>query len=220
MAVYLNPNAQAFDEAVNSDIYVDKTEMIAEINSVIGTKQKYVSVSRPRRFGKTMAADMLCAYYGRNNENAKDLFVNRKLARNNPYDWDKELGKYDVIRLVMTDYIKKDIDIDKSLRLIKKRILDELNEQYPLVNYDEDDLFYSMEKFYLKTNTQFVIVLDEWDAVFRIRKDDKEGQNEYLDFLRDWFKDRNYVALAYMTGILPIKSMASIQRLICSMSTQ
>ena len=93
----------------------------------------------------------------------------------------------------------------KSLRLIKKRILDELNEQYPLVNYDADDLFYSMEKFYLKTNTQFVIVLDEWDAVFRIRKDDKEGQNEYLDFLRDWFKDRNYVALAYMTGILPIK---------------
>lgn len=204
MAVYLNPSAKSFEEAVNSDIYVDKTEMIKEINSVLGTKQKYVSVSRPRRFGKTMAADMLCAYYGKSND-TKELFTSRKLALNNPDDWDKELGKYDVIRLVMTDFIKKDVDVNDSIRLIRKRILNELHEQYPSVSYDEYDLFYSLEKYYITTETQFVIVLDEWDAVFRIRKDDKEGQNTYLDFLRDLFKDRNYVALAYMTGILPIK---------------
>ena len=71
--------------------------------------------------------------------------------------------------------------------------------------YDENDFFYSLDKFYRKTGYQFVIVIDEWDSVFRERKEDKDGQKHYLDFLRDWMKDKAYIALAYMTGILPIK---------------
>jgi len=68
MGTFLNPGKNAFKEAVRSEIYVDKTDMIRHLNAVVGTKQKYVSVSRPRRFGKSMAADMICAYYDRTAE--------------------------------------------------------------------------------------------------------------------------------------------------------
>ena len=171
---------------------------------VVGTKQKYISVSRPRRFGKTMAADMFCAYYGKN-RGARSIFKERKLAGINPDNWDKYLGKYNVIRLLMTDFVKADRDVQESIMIIRQRVLGELSEMYPNTVYDETDIFYSLEKFYLDSKTQFVIVIDEWDAVFRIRKEDEEGQKLYLDFLRNLLKDRVYLALAYMTGILPIK---------------
>ena len=51
----------------------------------------------------------------------------------------------------------------------------------------------------------FIFIIDEWDCIFRTDKNDKTSQAAWLDFLRDLFKDRPYVALAYMTGILPIK---------------
>ena len=105
----------------------------------------------------------------------------------------------------MTDFIKSDIGVPEALAKLKGRILDELNEAYPDVKYDENDFMYSLDKFYRKTGYQFVIVIDEWDSVFRERKEDKDGQKRYLDFLRDWMKDKAYIALAYMTGILPIK---------------
>ncbi len=211
MGTYLNPGRTAYEEAINSEIFVDKSELIMYLNSVLKTKQKYVSVSRPRRFGKTMAADMICAYYDREAE-SRELFDNKLLSKCEPVrvgtqtiKWDGYLGKYDVIRIVMTDFIKNDIDVPEALTKLKGRILDELNEAYPDVKYDVNDFIYSMDKFYRKTGYQFVIVIDEWDSVFRERKEDKEGQKQYLDFLRDWMKDKSFIALAYMTGILPIK---------------
>ena len=211
MGTYLNPGKGAYEEAVNSEIFVDKSEMLLYLNSVLKTKQKYVSVSRPRRFGKTMAADMICAYYDREAD-SRELFSQRRLAEKieNPTGdkapcWDEYLGKFDVIRLVMTDFIKAGRTVSESLRTLKHRVLNELSEIYPQVQFDSSDLFYSMDRFYRSTGIPFVLVIDEWDAVFRIRQADKEGQTEYLDFLRDWMKDKPYIALAYMTGILPIK---------------
>ena len=211
MGTYLNPGKAAYEEAVNSEIFVDKTEMIGYLNSVARTKKKYVCVSRPRRFGKTMAADMLCAYYDRKAE-SRELFEKRKiavcataLAREREVPWDEYMGQFDVIRLVMTDFFKSDQSIADALDTIKVRVLDELEECYPGTKYDVKDFPFSMDKFYRKSGRQFVIVIDEWDAVFRMLQDDAEGQRKYLDFLRDWLKDKPYVALAYMTGILPIK---------------
>ena len=80
MGTFLNPGKNAFEEAVRSEIYVDKTDMILHLNAVVGTKQKYVSVSRPRRFGKSMAADMICAYYDRTAE-SREVFENYKIAK-------------------------------------------------------------------------------------------------------------------------------------------
>ena len=211
MGTYLNPGSQSYQMTVNSKIYIDKTEMLQYLNSLVNTQQRFVSVSRPRRFGKSIAADMICAYYDREAK-SRELFEKRLLAKcepiiagNQTITWDGYLGKYDVIRIVMTDFIKSDIGVPEALAKLKGRILDELNEAYPDVKYDENDFFYSLDKFYRKTGYPFVIVIDEWDSVFRERKEDKDGQKHYLDFLRDWMKDKAYIALAYMTGILPIK---------------
>ena len=140
MGKYLNPGCGRFEESVHSEIYVDKTEAIGYLNTVVKTEQKYVCVSRPRRFGKTMAANMLCAYYGKGDSRA--LFENRKLAGHE--NWDRYLNHFDVIRVVMTDFIKENKDVGKGLEKMAGRILEDLAEHYPDVKYDEDDLFYSM----------------------------------------------------------------------------
>ena len=102
MGMYLNPGSDLFEEALNSEIYVDKTEMVNYVNSVVCTKQKYMCVSRPRRFGKTMATEMLGAYYDRTAD-SRALFEKCKLSKSSE-SWDKYLGKFNVIRLVMTDF--------------------------------------------------------------------------------------------------------------------
>ena len=90
----------------------------------------------------------------------------------------------------MTGFFNSERSIDEALATIKKRVLLELSENYPEVSFDETDFYFSMERFYRKTNISFVIVIDEWDAVFREYKEDKEGQRKYLDFLRSWTRAR------------------------------
>ena len=209
MGLYLNPGKSAFEEAVNSEIFIDKTEMIAYLNSVVRTKQKYVSVSRPRRFGKTMAADMLCAYYGRDT-GSRSLFEKCKISGlttvNRSQKWDEYFGQFDVLRLVMTDFMEDSDSVKDVLTYLTEEVITELKDAYPDIHYgNRINVRTVMSKIYSSKNRQFVIVIDEWDAIFREYKDDKEGQKKYLDFLRDWLKDKEYIALAYMTGILPIK---------------
>lgn len=184
MGTYLNPGKQSFQMAVNSEIYVDKTQMISYLNSVINTQQRFVSVSRPRRFGKTMAADMICAYYDREAD-SRELFEKRKLAQDTYIQadgrdafWDRYLGKFDVIRMVMTDFISEKTTIGDSLSKLVKLVVRDLSKKYPDVDFfDKNDLIQSMNDVYAETNIQFVIVIDEWDAIFRVWKEDTEGQN-------------------------------------------
>lgn len=213
MGTYLNPGSQRFQMAVNSEIFVDKTEMLLYLNSVVNTQQRFVSVSRPRRFGKSMAADMICAYYDREAD-SRGLFEKRKLAEAEPIHtekgdmkWDAYLGKYDVLRIVMTRFFKKGMTVANSLEKLQKLMVRDLKKAYPEVDFfDESDLLQAIDDVYSSNPArQAVIVIDEWDAVFRTRQNDKKGQTEYLDFLRDLMKDNANIALAYMTGILPIK---------------
>ncbi|MBQ8094916.1 MAG: AAA family ATPase [Clostridia bacterium] len=212
MGAYLNPGKDAFEEAVNSEIFVDKTGMIQYLNLVVKTKQKYVIVSRPRRFGKTMAADMICAYYDREAD-SHELFQQSGLADTLPVKrgekelaWDAFLGQFDVIRIVMTDFMEDCETVNDMLSCLTDEVAAELMNGYPDIHYgNRIKLHTVMNEIYAKTKRQFVIVIDEWDAVFRVWKDDIKGQTKYLDFLRNLLKDKAYIALAYMTGILPIK---------------
>ncbi|MBR1743658.1 MAG: AAA family ATPase [Lachnospiraceae bacterium] len=202
MGTYLNPGLLRFEMAFGSEIYVDKTGMIRYLNRVVNTTQRFVCVSRPRRFGKTMAADMLCAYYGE--ADSRGLFEKTELVGQK--EWDRYLNRFDVIRLVMTEFIKENKAFEACLEKMQRLVVRDLKKRYPDVDYfDEDDLIQTMADVYAETGKQFVFIIDEWDAVFRERKEDKEGQRIYLDFLRNLLKDRDYIALAYMTGILPIK---------------
>ena len=209
MGTYLNPGKESYQMAVNSNIFVDKSGMILYLNSLINTQQRFVSVSRPRRFGKTMAADMVCAYYDREAD-SRELFQGLKLARNGGADgqqgWDAYLGGFDVIRIVMTKFFKSRITVEKALGKMQRMVVRDFKRLYPDVDYfDENDLIQTIEDVYSQNGRQVIIVIDEWDAIFREQKEDRDGQREYLDFLRDMLKDNRYIALAYMTGILPIK---------------
>lgn len=209
MGQYLNPGKMSYQMAVNSDIFVDKTQMILFLNGLVNTQQRYVSVSRPRRFGKTMAADMICAYYDREAD-SRELFEALKVSESDTgigkKSWDDFLGAFDVIRIVMTTFTRNKKTFDEALDAMQKLVSREIKKKYPDVDYfDDKDLIQMIEDVYAENGQQFVIVIDEWDAVFREFPSDKEGQKNYLDFLRDLFKDKSYIALAYMTGILPIK---------------
>ena len=202
MGLYLNPTNDLFIEAVSSEIYVDKTGLIAYTNRVIRTQQKYICVSRPRRFGKSMTAQMLSAYYGRGVD-SKSVFQNLCIAKGETFA--KYVNQFDVISINVQEFLSRTNSIDELIIRIRKRLLHELLTSYPGEYFDRDDLAETMAEIYAKTRCPFVIIIDEWDCVFREFKLNHDAQDKYLDFLRDWLKDKAYVALAYMTGILPIK---------------
>jgi hypothetical protein len=120
--------------------------------------------------------------------------------------WDEYLGRFDVIRLVMTKFFGKKTTAKEALARMQLLVIRDIKREYPDIDYfDDEDLVQTIEDVYSSNDRQIIIVIDEWDAVFRERKNDKEGQREYLDFLRNLMKDNTHIALAYMTGILPIK---------------
>ena len=203
MGIYLNPTNESFIEAVSSEIYVDKSELISFTNKKMRTSQKYICVSRPRRFGKSMNLGMLSAYYSKGCD-SKELFSSLLIAKNE--DYLKHLNKYNVIYINMQEFLSNSENIKEMLLLIRKIILKDFKKEYPDMDWDIDTgLSFHFSEFYEITNIPFVILIDEWDCVMREHMNDKESQKTYLDFLRSWLKDKSYVALAYMTGILPIK---------------
>ena len=203
MGNYFNPGNEKFDRMIHSEIYVDKTELIAYTNGVINTLQEYVCVSRPRRFGKSMTANMLAAYYSRGCS-SESLFQNFKIAKNSTFK--QHLNQYNTIFLNMQEVLSRSKSIGDMLERIKKLVLRELLIEYPDVDYfDRTDLIESMQDIYGKYRCPFIIIIDEWDCIFREYRNDHEAQERYLDFLRDLLKDRSCIYLAYMTGILPIK---------------
>lgn len=203
MGVYLNPGTEGFQESIRSEIYVDKTELIAFTNRKIGTEQKYICVSRPRRFGKSMTAKMLAAYYGRGYDST-ELFSD--FAIRNSKDFKTHLNQYHVILLNMQEFLSRTHGTDKMIQLLQKSVLRDLLRTYPDIDYlDQDDLISVLQDIYSEYKIPFVFIIDEWDCIFREHKDHKDEQKLYLDFLRNFLKDKTYVALAYMTGILPIK---------------
>ena len=202
MGIYLNPGAGQFLAARSSKIYVDKTMLLRELDEVVGTEQRFVCVSRPRRFGKTMAANMVCAYYDRTV--AADVFSGLAIARGEGFS-DKR-GACDVLRINMQEFLSRAQDMEGLLSRLQRIVLRDLLRAYPDVDYfDREDLVECMQEVYQESQRPFVIVIDEWDCIFREYPHDTAAQRKYLDFLRDWLKDKAYIGLAYMTGILPIK---------------
>lgn len=203
MGIYLNPDNTDFQEALNSEIYVDKTELIKHTNSKIRTTNKYICVSRPRRFGKSMAGDMLVAYYSRGCD-SKEMFSQYKISSDPNFE--KYLNKYNVIHINMLDFVGEKRHISESLDYLSKRLIHEIKKENGDVDcFDWNDLMSVLAEVFNEKRVPFIFIIDEWDCIFREYKNDTEGQIQYLDFLRRILKDQSYVALAYMTGILPIK---------------
>ena len=202
MGFYLNPGNKGFWESIRSEIYVDKTGLIACTNKYLNTKEKFICVSRPRRFGKSMTLEMLAAYYSRGCE-SEDLFKGFKIEEEETFK--EHLNRYDVIYLNMQQFLIE-ADAGKETEYLETEVLKELCGEYRESLKDWDTgLASALRKIFVETDRQFVFLIDEWDCVMRERQESEALQKQYLDFLRNLLKDQPYVALAYMTGILPVK---------------
>mgnify|MGYP003290990508 CR=1 FL=1 len=202
MAIYLNPGNDAFRLALNSQIYVDKTDLIEIINQMIDTNDRFICVSRPRRFGKSMTANMLTAYYDKSVD-SKSLFYGKKITDYSSFE--THLNKYNVLFLNIQTFLSRAPSPDTMIHYLEEKVVSELKECYPDIVLEETKLAPCLERIYVKTKETFIIILDEWDCIFREKRLEHESQVMYLDFLRDLLKDKTYVSLAYMTGILPVK---------------
>ncbi len=209
MGIYLNSGNEVFKRALRSEIYVDKTGMIEFINKRLDTEQCCICVSRPRRFGKTMTAQMLKAYYCKSCDSS-ELFARLNISKANNYK--EHLNKHNVIYADMNEFLRLAKIIGNVLELteiFQKNIISELKEAYPQsFGKDAKDLPTVLAKIHLDTKDKFIIIIDEWDTLFREERENIEAQDRYINLLRGLFKNsqaQEFLSLAYLTGILPIK---------------
>ncbi|MBE6844344.1 MAG: AAA family ATPase [Ruminococcus sp.] len=201
MGIYLNPSNDLFARVINSEIYVDKSRVIELTNRVLNTTREFICVSRPRRFGKSVTASMLSAYYSRGCS-SESLFDNLDVSACESYA--KYLNSYNVVALNMQQMLSRAANPNDIISCIQSTVLAELRQDFDLPDSIER-LIDGFEYIYNHHKNGFVFIIDEWDCLFREYPSEQDAQRNYLDFLRDLLKDRSYVHLAYMTGILPIK---------------
>ena len=207
MGNYLNPGNSGF-AVIRNSTYVDKSGMIDLINRTIDTTEKLTCVSRPRRFGKSFAAKMLCAYYDRSCDSSA-LFKDLEIATDSGYtdSYHRHLNQYDVIYLDMTAVIGE-TSFGDLVPYIKRNVVRELTESYPEVKVAEG-FAPTLANTVQSTGTKFIMIIDEWDAPIREGKDDPRIERAYLEFLRALFKNSGATdkifAAVYITGILPMK---------------
>ncbi len=203
MGIYLNPRNDNFQMALSSQIYVDKSELLIYTNQMIQTSQRFLCVSRPRRFGKSMAAEMLVAYYSQGCD-SREMFQGLEIAKHPSFE--EHLNQYNVLFLNMQRFLSRAGNAKDVPAYLQSIVLKDLRKAYPeIIEASAQSLSVALEDIFLETRKGFIFILDEWDCIFREKQEDKTAQIVYLDFLRDLFKDQPYVNLVYMTGILPIK---------------
>lgn len=194
--------SDGFRESINGRYYVDKSEMIHVVNTKISTKEKWLCVTRPRRFGKSMAVEMLATYYTKGC-NADELFRGLKVRKYPSYY--QHLNAHNVIYMNFSEYFENTAPSNGGIVKLTERLLHDLMQAYPEVVSENMELPLALDMIQQVTGDKFIFLIDEWDTIFRFRKNKKDEQEEFLSFLKLLFKDRTYVELVYMTGILPIK---------------
>ena len=208
MGLFVNPDNSAFQKTLNSLIYVDKTKLIEYTNRVLNTDNAFICNSRPRRFGKSITANMLTAYYSRGC-NSQKMFSELKIAESE--DFKKYLNYFDVIRFDMQWCMMDAGTPEETINYINEHLIAELKELYPNVPVENVKTAYGvMSRINSMTGKKFVVIIDEWDVLIRDEASNDKVQKDYIDFLRGMFKGimpTSYIALAYMTGILPIKKI-------------
>lgn len=201
MGLYLNPMNTGYQETLDSKVFVDKSLLIEYTNSNIRTSQKYIYVLRPRRFWESTDANMLVAYYSKGCDSS-NLFDKLKVSQIDSYQ--KHRNQHNVIHINMQEFLSDSSTIDGMLTRLSEEVIEEL-EEYSDMKDKRGVLSLDLSKIFVRKQEGFIFIIDEWDCIFREYREDKEAQRKYLDFLRNLLKDKPYVELAYMTGILPIK---------------
>lgn len=204
MGVYLNIGNSGFQSARNSD-YVDKSELIAVINQTLFTERRFSCVTRCRRFGKSLAAKMLNAYYDQSCD-SRSLFEDLLIAHHPSFE--THLNKYPVIYVDISDFVTRYKDAN-IMQHINEDVKSDVHAAYPDIPLQEgDDLMALLIRIAEAKEQQFIFIIDEWDAICREFKAGTKVMDDYVNWLRRLFKAANsnkVFAGTYMTGILPIK---------------
>ena len=165
MGMFVNPNAAAFQCAVNSEIYIDKTGLLEYTNKVLGTNARFICNSRPRRFGKSVTVDMLTAYYSKGCDTEK-MFSGLEISK--CPDFYEHLNKYDVIKINIQEFLSMTGTVEEMLEMLKNYLISDFKEAYPkILLRDEKNLIQVMKDVFSYTKCPFVILIDEWDCLFR-----------------------------------------------------
>ena len=186
--------------SVRDSNFVDKSGLINVLNEKIGKESRFMCISRPRRFGKSVAAKMIYAYYDRSCD-SRELFKGLEITKSP--DFEKHLNKYPTIYLDWNRFAAKDKStVVKDAQIA---IIEDLQQVYPFLDSNETHLMDALEAINDKTGDRFVFIIDEWDML--VRDVNEEVQKEYVNLLRSLFKSNTankIFLLVYMTGILPI----------------
>lgn len=204
MGNYINIGNSSFKEAREGG-FIDKSSLIAEVNSTLGTKNKRICVTRSRRFGKSTAADMLCAYYDKSCD-SRDLF--RGLSIEADPTFEKHLNKYSVIFVSLATFTTKFDHDPEIVKKMEQTLMHDIHGDFPDVEMrPQDDLMDLLSRIAQSKGEKFFMIIDEWDAIMREFRNSDTVMVHYVKFLRRLFKDpitsRVFVG-AYLTGILPI----------------
>lgn len=183
MGNYLNIGNAGF-QTIRKGLYVDKSGMISFINSTLGTMDKLTCVSRPRRFGKSFAAKMLCAYYDKSCD-SRNLFADLEISDDSSFE--KYINKYDVIYLDITLFISSLANVHEIVSGLQAKVIAEIRDAFPEAK-QEETLIETLASVTEVTGNKFIIIIDEWDALFREAKNDTEVHQEYIQLLRSLFK--------------------------------
>ena len=206
MGNFVNPGNDAYRVALASSIYVDKTGLLEYTNKVTGTLQAYICNSRPRRFGKSITANMLTAYYSKGCD-SETIFADLEISKSP--DFKKHLNQYDVIHLDVQWCMEPAGGPEYVLSYIVEKTISELRMYYPSILPDHmKSLPEALSRIHAASGKKFVIIIDEWDVLIRDMAVNQKIQEDYINFLRGLFKGTEptkYIQLAYLTGILPIK---------------
>ena len=204
MGAYINIGNAGFQRVRNSE-YVDKSGLISIVNGTLFTERSFSCVSRSRRFGKSVAAKMLCAYYDQSCD-SRSLFTDLEIASDPSFE--KHLNKYPVIFLDLTNFTTRFKD-DSIMEHVQKELIADVQKAYSDIPVrDGDDLMAYLIRVVETSQQPFIFIIDEWDAICREFKAGTHAMDEFVSWLRRMFKGSNspqVFAGVYMTGILPIK---------------
>lgn len=209
MGYYLNNNVcyEAYKYITQMEYFVDKSEILEELFPVLNTENRFVCITRPRRFGKTAAANLISSFFSRGCD-SRELFFRLKI-KDNPY-FEEHINRHNVIFI---DFSKMPFlceDYNTYISAVVKKLMKDLAEQYPQCGVTETDAPWdALEMIRSKTGERFIFVMDEWDFIFHDNTFDEKDQFKFLRFLQNLLKSQAYVEMAYMTGILPIAKYSS-----------
>ena len=205
MGIYINAGNENLKEALASEIFVDKSLMLAKLCSLVNTRQKFVCVSRPRRFGKTTVRDLMVAFFSKGCD-SREMFSDLKIAQAPCFE--QNLNKFNVIAVDLGAFYNSSENRNDVLKNLKSKLLNDFRNEFPDIEFSETDSVADMILYVnTKTKEKFIIIIDEYDTLIRERQSESLLE-EYRSFLNSLFKNNELssaIALAYITGILPVE---------------